>query len=91
MTEQTFCPACGSAISRLETTCPTCRVSLAKPEPRRVAREIGIYVAVFAVVALSLVAMINLRRVWVFAVLMQGVLPFVIFVALALFLRRHWK
>ena len=43
-----FCPACGGAIfSRGKRLCPTCRVSLTKPEPKRVAREIGIYLAFF--------------------------------------------
>ena len=86
-----FCPACGGAISRVETMCPTCRVSLTKPEPKRVAREIGIYLAFFVVVALAFVAIIKLRQIPIFAALLQGVLPFVIFLVLAFVVVRFWK
>lgn len=89
--ESAVCEACGAPVSPSAATCPTCRVSLAKPEPARVAREIALYVAAFLVVTLLLITVILLRRIYFFAVLMQGVLPFVILLVLAFVVVRFWK
>lgn len=91
MKENNFCTACGAPIPLQATTCPTCRINLVRPEPARIAREIALYVAVFVVVALALMAMIRLRNIYFFAVLLQGVAPFAIVIALGIFLKRHWK
>lgn len=91
MTENNFCTACGAPISPRATTCPTCRVSLVRPEPARVVREIALYAALFVVVALALVATIVLRKIYFFRIILQVIGPFAILFAMGLFLKRHWK
>jgi predicted nucleic acid-binding Zn ribbon protein len=91
MTENNLCAACGAPISPEAVTCPRCRVSLAPPEPARVAREIVLYVALFVVVALALVATIMLRKIYFFRIILQVIGPFVVLFALGFFLKRHLK
>lgn len=86
-----ICAACGAPISPGAATCPTCRVSLIKPKPARVAREVALYFAVSIVVTLLLVSLLILRNIYIFAVFLQGILPFVVFLALAYYVVRLWK
>lgn len=89
--ENSFCAACGAPVSPEATTCSTCRISLARPEPARVVREIALYFALFVVVALALVATIMLRQIYFFRIILQVIGPLAILIALGVFLKRHWK
>lgn len=89
--ESAICAACGAPVSPNAATCPTCRVSLVKPAPSRLAREVALYVAAFVFVTLLFISIIKLRNIYIFAVLLQGVLPFVVLLMLAFVLVRFWK
>lgn len=91
MKETVSCPACGTPISAQATACPTCRISLARPEPARVMREIALYIGLSILVALTLVALIKLRNIYFFRLLLQGIAPFAVVIFMGYFIKRHWK
>ncbi len=87
-----FCRECGAALLPDDVRCPRCRLAIAAPvSARRATFEVLRYVLVFAVVMLVLLLVIEARRVWFLAVLLQGVLPFLVFLILTFVVVRFWK
>lgn len=92
MMQETFCRACGAPLSPDATECARCHVAVASAASgKRISYEILLYVLSFFAVMLALLFVIDARKSYFVAALLQGVLPFIIFLVLAFVVIRFWK